>query len=181
MEEEVERLPKLLDQAKQFQELGIDEKLRIIPKLEKEKQLNGRVNEELTRVKDAVDTLKDSLPDTVFLSDSSLDGLPHSDLLKQQRDVLDVLKASLTQAAAQLEKQVSASEEKLLPVQQKLAEKLHLKRYRPARVKPDGRLALNTRPYSNKLHRFDRNKPHCNTDTHRSMNSTSNEENYYWS
>jgi len=124
MEEEVERLPKLLDQAKQFQELGIDEKLRIIPKLEKEKQLNGRVNEELTRVKDAVDTLKDSLPDTVFLSDASLDGLPHSDLLKQQRDVLDVLKASLTQAAAQLEKQVSASEEKLLPVQQKLAEKL---------------------------------------------------------
>lgn len=124
IEAEVERLPKLLDQAKQFQALGIDEKLKIIPKLEKEKQLNGRVNDELGRVKEAVDTLKDSLPDTVFLSDASLDGLPHTDLLKQQRDVLDGLKTSVNQAAEHLEKLVSTSEEKLLPVQQKLTDKL---------------------------------------------------------
>lgn len=123
IEAEVERLPKLLDQAKQFQALGIDEKLKIIPKLEKEKQLSGRINDEVSRAKDAVDTLKDSLPDTVFLSDASLDGLPHAELLKQQRDVLDALKASLTQAAEQLGKIVSASEEKLLPVQQQLTDK----------------------------------------------------------
>ena len=123
IEAEVERLPKLLDQAKQFQALGIDEKLKIIPKLEKEKQLNGRINDEVSRVKDAVDTLKDSLPDTVFLSDTSLDGLPHIDLLKQQRDVLDALKVSLTQAAEQLGNIVSASEEKLLPVQKQLVDK----------------------------------------------------------
>lgn len=124
IEAEVERLPKLLDQAKQFQALGIDEKLKIIPKLEKEKQLNGRVNDELGRVKEAVDTLKDSLPDTVFLSDASLDGLPHTDLLKQQRDVLDGLKTSVNQAVEHLEKLVSTSEEKLVPVQQKLTDKL---------------------------------------------------------
>ena len=123
IETEVERLPKLLDQAKQFQELGIDEKLKIIPKLEKEKQLSGRINDEVSRVKDAVNTLKDSLPDTVFLSDASLDGLPHAELLKQQRDVLDALKASLTQTAEQLGKIVYASEEKLLPVQQQLMDK----------------------------------------------------------
>jgi len=123
IEAEVERLPKLLDQAKQFQALGIDEKLKIIPKLEKEKQLSGRINDEVSRAKDAVDTLIDSLPDTVFLSDASLDGLPHAELLKQQRDVLDALKASLTQAAEQLGKIVFASEEKLLPVQQQLTDK----------------------------------------------------------
>lgn len=126
IEAEVERLPKLLDQAKQFQALGIDEKLKIIPRLEKEKQLTERVNDELSRVKDAVDTLQDSLPDTVFLSDASLDGLPHTDFLKQQRDVLDGLKTALTQTAEQLEKLVSTSEEKLLPVQQQLAEKLRV-------------------------------------------------------
>ncbi|MEY2343488.1 hypothetical protein I3679_000830 [Proteus mirabilis] len=36
IEAEIERLPKLLDQAKQYQALGIDEKLELIPKLEKE-------------------------------------------------------------------------------------------------------------------------------------------------
>ncbi|MBF4291714.1 hypothetical protein, partial [Vibrio anguillarum] len=46
VEAEVERLPKLLDHAKQYQALGIEEKLKIIPKLEKEKQLNARVDED---------------------------------------------------------------------------------------------------------------------------------------
>lgn len=123
IEAEVERLPKLLDQARQFQALGIDEKLKIIPKLEKEKQLNERINEELGRVKDAVDTLRDSLPDTIFLSDVSLNGLLHTDFLKQQRDILDRLKASLVQATEQLEKFVAASEETLLPIQHKLMDK----------------------------------------------------------
>ena len=124
IEAEVERLPKLQDQAKQFQALGIDEKLKVIPKLEKEKQLNGRVNEEVDRVKEAIETLKDSLPDTVFLSEASLEGLPHADLLKQQREILEGFKAALTQTVTQLEQLALASSEKLLPIQQQLAGKL---------------------------------------------------------
>ena len=37
IEADVERLPKLQDQAKQFTVLGLDEKLKVVPKLEKEK------------------------------------------------------------------------------------------------------------------------------------------------
>lgn len=92
IEAEVERLPKLLEQVKQFQTLGIEEKLKIIPKLEKEKQLNERVSEEVSRVKTAIETLKDSLPDTIFINDTNLEGLPHADLLKQQRSILETLK-----------------------------------------------------------------------------------------
>ncbi len=124
VEAEVERLPKLLDQAKQFQALGIDEKLKVIPKLEKEKQLSGRVNEEIARVKEAINILKDSLPDTVFLSDASLEGLPHSDLLKQKRQVLEMLKSSLTQRLIQVEKLSSKASGDLLPLQQQLSERL---------------------------------------------------------
>ena len=44
---DVERLPKLRDQARQFQSLGLDEKLKLIPKLEKEKLIptikNGQI------------------------------------------------------------------------------------------------------------------------------------------
>ncbi|MCA6219814.1 TrlF family AAA-like ATPase [Photorhabdus antumapuensis] len=125
VEAEVERLPKLLDQAKQFQTLGIDEKLKVIPKLEKEKQLSGRVNEEITRVKEAINILKDSLPDTVFLSDASLEGLPHLDLLKQKRQVLEMLNNSLTQCLIQVEELSSKTSRDLLPLQQQLLERLH--------------------------------------------------------
>ncbi|MEK9496735.1 AAA family ATPase [Photorhabdus sp. P32] len=125
IEAEVERLPKLLDQAKQFRALGIDEKLKVIPKLEKEKQLSGRVNEEITRVKEAINILKDSLPDTVFLSDASLEGLPHLDLLKQKRQVLEMLNNSLTQCLIQVEELSSKTSRDLLPLQQQLLERLH--------------------------------------------------------
>ncbi|PQQ23422.1 TrlF family AAA-like ATPase [Photorhabdus hindustanensis] len=124
VEAEVERLPKLLDQAKQFQALGIDENLKVIPKLEKEKQLSGRVNEEITRIKEAINILKDSLPDTVFLSDASLEGLPHSDLLKQKRQVLEMLKSSLTQCLIQVKELSSKASSNLLPLQQQLSERL---------------------------------------------------------
>ncbi|EXJ09436.1 hypothetical protein D791_03595 [Nitrincola nitratireducens] len=123
LEAEVERLPKLLDQAKQYQVLGINEKLKIIPKLEKEKQLNDRVSEDANRVKDAIEMLKDSLPDTVFLSNAALDTLPHADLLKQQRDVLDALKAGVHQVLEQLEQLVVDADKRLLPVNQLLVEK----------------------------------------------------------
>ena len=123
IEAEVERLPKLLEQVKQFQTLGIEEKLKIIPKLEKEKQLNERVSEEVSRVKTAIETLKDSLPDTIFISDASLEGLPHADLLKQQRGILEKLKLDLTQQLGQLEQLVQTTSIQLLPIQQTLIEK----------------------------------------------------------
>ena len=123
IEAEVERLPKLLEQAKQFQTLGIEEKLKIIPKLEKEKQLNERVNDDINRVKMAIETLKDSLPDTIFISDASLEGLPHADLLKQQRGILEKLKLDLTQQLGQLEQLVQTTSIQLLPIQQTLIEK----------------------------------------------------------
>ena len=120
IEVEVERLPKLLEQAKQFQALGLDEKLKIIPKLEKEKQLNERVNSEVSRVKEAIDVIKDSLPDTIFASDTAIEGLPHADLFRQQREVVDAFGKALSSAISQLEQLHSETIAKLTPVQQQL-------------------------------------------------------------
>ncbi|OQW79314.1 MAG: DNA repair protein [Proteobacteria bacterium ST_bin11] len=117
---DVERLPKLRDQARQFQSLGLDEKLKIIPKLEKEKQLGERVTEEVNRVGEAIVVLKDSLPDTAFLSDAALDGLPHVDLLKQQRNLLDHLTRDLKEAIANLEQMKTKASTALVPVQEQL-------------------------------------------------------------
>ncbi len=123
IETEVERLPKLLDQAIQFQALGIDEKLKIIPKLEKEKQLNDRVSEDVNRTKETIETLKDNLPDIVFLNDAVLDDLPHAGLLKQQRSILEALKSGLTKALEQLKELTFNTDINLSPVQKVLAEK----------------------------------------------------------
>ena len=122
----VERLPKLQDQAKQFRELGLDKTLTVIPKMEKEKRLNERVNEEMGRVKEAIETLRDSLPDIVFLSETSLDRLPHIDLFQQQRGIIEDLKTSLTQTIAELDELALSTSKKLLPIQQQLAEKLRV-------------------------------------------------------
>lgn len=123
IEAEVERLPKLLDQAKQYQALGIDEKLELIPKLEKEKQLNDQIGEDVASVQLAIDALKDSLQDTLYLSDTNLDGLPHAELLKQQREVLNALKTGVQQTLVQLEQLTLNANQQLLPVKQFLSEK----------------------------------------------------------
>ena len=123
IEAEVERLPKLLDQAKQYQALGIDEKLELIPKLEKEKQLNDQIGEDVASVQLAIDALEDSLPDTLYLSDTNLDGLPHAELLNQQREVLNALKAGVQQTLIQLEQLTLNANQQLLLVKQSLSEK----------------------------------------------------------
>ncbi|MEX9883818.1 TrlF family AAA-like ATPase [Providencia rettgeri] len=126
IEAEVERLPKLLDQAKQYQALGIDEKLELIPKLEKEKQLNDQIGEDVASVQLAIDALKDSLQDTLYLSDTNLDGLPHAELLKQQREVLNALKTGVQQTLVQLEQLTLNANQQLLPVKQSLSGKQQL-------------------------------------------------------
>jgi ABC-type lipoprotein export system ATPase subunit len=91
LEAQVGRLPKLTEQVQQFQSLGLENKLALVPKLEREKQLSKRVSEEVNRVAEGLTSLEDSLPDTAFLSDKALDGMPHAEVLARMRRTLDVL------------------------------------------------------------------------------------------
>ena len=97
-----------------------------IHKLEKEKQLNDQIGEDVASVQLAIDALKDSLPDTLYLSDTNLDGLPHAELLKQQREVLNALKTGVQQTLEQLEQLTLNANQQLLPVKQSLSEKQQL-------------------------------------------------------
>ena len=102
LEQDLARLPKLNEQAAQFKALGIEEKLKQLPLLEKERQLKPRLDEEVARVDGAVQTLEAALPDLVFLSDGALEGLPHADLLRRGRELLDALKTAGTAAVSTL-------------------------------------------------------------------------------
>lgn len=91
LQAQVARLPKLFEQVQQFKALGLESKLALVPQLERERQLAKRVVEELGRVADGLARLEESLPDTAFLSDKALDGLPHPDVLGKMRAALDGL------------------------------------------------------------------------------------------
>lgn len=93
VEDELSKLPKLQERVNQFKSLGIEDKLKVIPLLETEKRLQRRViEEELANLEQAFENIKDVLPDTIFLSGSVLENLPHAETLKKIRASLDQLK-----------------------------------------------------------------------------------------
>lgn len=122
IEADVESLPKLQEQVNQFQSLGIEEKLKIVPNIEKEKQLSDRVTEEIEQLKTAMETVADSLPDPLFLNESVIEGLPHAALLRQQRIIIEKLKIDADVLSQQFKQAVTLAEENSKPIQQALLE-----------------------------------------------------------
>lgn len=93
VEDELSKLPRLLERVNQFNSLGIEDKLKMIPLVENEKGLLQRVvDEDLANLEQAFAQIKDALPDTIFLSDSVIEKLPHAETLKKIRAALDQLK-----------------------------------------------------------------------------------------
>jgi ABC-type lipoprotein export system ATPase subunit len=121
VEEEVGRLPKLQEQEGQFKELRLEEKLKIVPKLETEKRLSTRVGDELKNLEMALTGVKDSLPDTIFLSDSALAGLPHETDMRQMRAILDNLTTGVQVFLKQVEEQIGISKTGIQELQDTLA------------------------------------------------------------
>lgn len=94
VEDELNRLPKLQERVQQFKSIGIEDKLKVIPLLETEKRLKQRIEEEeLTALEQVFTQIQDALPDTVFLSDKTLENLPHSEVLAKIKEKLDELKS----------------------------------------------------------------------------------------
>jgi ABC-type lipoprotein export system ATPase subunit len=91
IEDEVAKLQKLEEQLNQYTD-EMKEKLAIMPLLEKEKQLRQRVIEqECSNLNNAFQSITDSLPDTVFLSETAIESLPHADKLRKMRELLNSL------------------------------------------------------------------------------------------
>lgn len=104
LEEELSRLPQLEERIGQFSELGVEDKLKIVPLLETEKRLKKRVEEEELRGMEQIFAqLQDALPDTVFLGDKVLEKLPHAELFKKIKKELDGLKIETEQLVGQWE------------------------------------------------------------------------------
>lgn len=106
LRDELQRLPGLEEQAKQFDAIGFTEKLKQVPLLEKERQLPARVTEELEGFSRALEAFRDDLPDAAFLSDEVIAELPHTELLVRARRALERLQERVKQQIAIFEEEL---------------------------------------------------------------------------
>ena len=113
IESQIRRLPKLEEQVRNFREQGLEEKLKQVPLLEKEKQLGPRIRSEVVRVRDGHDHFQESLPDLVFLSERALEGLPHADLLGRARKVIEVLSDVSSKKLREIERAIGDAESEI--------------------------------------------------------------------
>ena len=110
IEAQIAQLPKLEEQVRQFKEQGLEEKLKQVPLLEKERHLGPRILEEAKRARGGQRQFEESLPDLVFLSDKVLADLPHAALLQRGRQHLENLGATLRQKIGEIDKAVGEAE-----------------------------------------------------------------------
>ena len=110
IERHIAQLPKLEEQVRQFKEQGLEEKLKQVPLLEKERQLGPRILEEVKRTRDGQRQFDESLPDLVFLSDKALESLPHAELLQRGRALLEIFSATLRKKLGEIDKAIGETE-----------------------------------------------------------------------
>ena len=120
----IAQLPKLEEQVRQFREQGLEEKLKQVPLLEKERLLGPRIQEELKRVRQSERQFAESLPDLVFLSDRALEDLPHAELLLSCRRLLEGLKATLRRKLEGIDEAIGETEASLNGLVETLASAL---------------------------------------------------------
>lgn len=116
IEARIAELPKLEERAKQFKEQGLEEKLKVVPLLARERQLEPRIWQEVERVRDAQRHFEEELPDLVFMSDSALGGLPHADLLREGRQILERLTETLQGKLDEIGAAIAETETSLTPL-----------------------------------------------------------------
>ncbi len=114
IEDELSTLPKLKERLVHFKSLGLEDKLKVIPLLETEKRLQTRVLEgELANLEEGFRNIRDVLPDTIFLSDSVLEKLPHVEFLKKIREELNQLKTDTETTLKAWDSQFNRSKERI--------------------------------------------------------------------
>ena len=120
IEMQVAQLPKLEEQVKQFKDQGLEEKLKRVPQLEKERHLIPRILQELRGTRQGQKHLIEAIPDLVFLGDRVLEGLPHAAMVQQGRQVLENLSAVLRKRIAEIDTALSQAEAEVAEIVGKL-------------------------------------------------------------
>lgn len=122
LEQRIAQLPKLEEQVRLYKGQGLENQLKVVPLLERERQLPPRVEEDLRCLHNGLQGLEESLPELTFLSDKALEGLPHAQQLRQMRQILQQLSSTIGTTLSQLRTDVAEAELKLKALAEELAQ-----------------------------------------------------------
>jgi len=86
---QVDRLPKLEEQLRGFEELGIKEKLAKTSLIAREREIAKSAAESVRSLRDALADFDSSMPDLAFINDEALEGLPDVAQLTAVRTTLE--------------------------------------------------------------------------------------------
>ncbi|TDV37517.1 AAA domain-containing protein [Pseudomonas helmanticensis] len=92
IEFELNRLPNLEEQLRDYETLGVAEKLATTSLLARERVLVGTAKESLKSYENALVCLRQAFPDLSFMNDEAINGVPDRDVLVAMRRVLESLK-----------------------------------------------------------------------------------------
>ena len=120
IEARIAELPKLQERVRQYKEQGLEEKLNLVPLLEKERQLEPRMRQEIERVRAAKLHFEEELPDLTFLSDKALEGLPHAASFLAGRKILETLVDALQRKLAEIGRAMDEAGRALVPHEENL-------------------------------------------------------------
>jgi len=109
IEERINREDWLKEQRTQYQSLGIEAKLKDSALLEKEKQLEERIDDQLDRIKDWYSQYED-LFDLDFIQASNTDHLLNKEIISQIRELLGQMKISLDNLVKKITEEVDGRE-----------------------------------------------------------------------
>jgi len=93
---QVDRLPKLEEQLRGFEKLGIKERLAKTSLLAREREIAKSATESAQSLRDTLTVFRDNLPDLTFISDEALEGLPDTAELVAMRTTLDRISQGFT-------------------------------------------------------------------------------------
>lgn len=121
IEEDVNKLPILEEQRKDFQKLGIEQKLKIIPLLERERTLELSIGEEFEKRMQALENLAKSVENIDFINEEVIEPLPHKSLFKNAHTTLlnwqksvDAIMESLTQKITETKESLAITRKAIL-------------------------------------------------------------------
>lgn len=121
VETEVEQLPNLQERAKLFADLGLEEKLKIIPVLEREKHLIQTTRDEVLRFSSLIEIINDNLPEPVFLSEAAISTLPRAEDFRKLRSAIEDLKNAGIAISKQLQESSTTAMNTCTPITDSVA------------------------------------------------------------
>ncbi len=117
---QLQRLPGLEEQVKQFDAIGFTEKLKLVPLLERERQLPARIAEEVSSATEYLESLQESVLDTSFLDEDEIESLPNADTLRQARKVIEKAGASIERRVNAVRQDLAKAVADLAPITKEL-------------------------------------------------------------